>query len=105
VWFGASKPCSASGASLYAVDLAGHLRLLLEGPGALDVKDVSREGSVLLGQHSWRSVTRAWGPADQEERNLSWLEFSFPAGLSADGREALLSTVSTCSGGADTGLR
>jgi eukaryotic-like serine/threonine-protein kinase len=104
IWFGASKPCSASGAAIYAVDLAGHLRLLLEGPGALDIKDVAADGSVLLAQNLWRFVTRAWGPEQGHDRNISWLELSYSSDLSGNGRVALLNTVSECSGGASTGL-
>jgi WD40 repeat protein len=72
---------------LRAVDLRGRARVLGPLPGA--IVDVSRDGGVLMTTGRRGSGIRGRGPGDTEERELSWLEGSAAADLSADGRQVL----------------
>lgn len=74
------------GEELRAVSLSGRQRTLCQLPYELGLQDVARDGRVLvtLGQRSRRLFFR--GEHDERERELSWLDWSMPSGLSADGR-------------------
>jgi dipeptidyl aminopeptidase/acylaminoacyl peptidase len=73
-----------------AVDLSGRSRRVWRMPGALYLHDISRDGRVLVGRSNWRREIVGRGPGDTEERNLTWLDWSFPDDLSSDGRTVLL---------------
>jgi Tol biopolymer transport system component len=90
IWFtGSSEPGLPN--SLHAVDLEGKVRLVAQMPGLLELDDISRDGRVLLAHHTL--VNSLWGlaPGESVERNLTWLDLSVPAGLSADGKTILFS--------------
>jgi Tol biopolymer transport system component len=79
--------------SIYAMSLSGKRRLLASFPGDFALHDVSRDGRVLLERSTdeYQMIGRA---AEQSaERNLSWLDGSVPADLSADGRLLLFTEV------------
>src|SRR5712692_8690609 len=86
IWFTASK--TGTDRTLYAVTLNGKERMVLRLPGALMLMDIAKDGRVLLMRASWRreliGVT-----GDSRERELSWLDYSYPADLSADGKTIL----------------
>jgi dipeptidyl aminopeptidase/acylaminoacyl peptidase len=73
-----------------AVDLSGRRRRVWRVPGGMYLHDISRDGRVLVGRPNWRREIVGRGPGDAEERNLTWLDWSFPDDLSADGRIVLL---------------
>jgi len=86
VWFTAR----AMGADRYlsAVSLSGNERLVTRIPGTLILFDIWRDGRVLLARASRRR--EEMGSADgAKERDLSWLDYSWPADLSADGKTLL----------------
>jgi len=87
VWFTGSQKAIERG--LYAVDLQGRLRLMTEVPGAMTLLDVFRDGRVLASVSNMRREIMGLPAGETKERNLSWLEWSFPSGLSADGRMLL----------------
>ncbi len=87
IWFTASQTGAAR--SLYAVTLSGHERLVARVPGVLTLHDFSRDGRVLLGRESWRREVTGLSAAENEERDLTWLDWSFPTDLSADGKTLL----------------
>src|SRR5207248_6895504 len=58
-------------------------------PGALMLLDISKDGRVLLMRASWRRELIGVRTADTNERELSWLDYSYPADLSADGKTLL----------------
>jgi hypothetical protein len=89
IWFGGQT--STEHPALYAVDLAGRLRLVARVPGSLELFDISREGRVLLAQHAISRVVRGVFPASPQERDFAWLDRTIPAELSRDG-EVLLFT-------------
>jgi dipeptidyl aminopeptidase/acylaminoacyl peptidase len=71
---------------LYAVTLSGKLRVLATVTGSLTIQDVSRDGRVLLIDEMRRLGLSSLAPGASKERDLSWLDWSRPSGLSKDGR-------------------
>ncbi len=87
IWFTASK--SGVDRTLYAVSLAGKERMVLRLPGALMLFDIFKDGRVLMMRASWRRELIAMTADDAKQRDLSWLDYTYPAGLSADGKTLL----------------
>jgi serine/threonine protein kinase/dipeptidyl aminopeptidase/acylaminoacyl peptidase len=86
IWFTASK--SGTDRTLYATTLDGKMRTIARLPGALMLYDIARDGRVLLVRASWRRELIGFG-ADGKQRELSWLDYSYPAELSPDGKTLL----------------
>ncbi len=87
VWFTASK--TGTDRTLYAVTLDGKERMVLRLPGALMLLDIAKDGRVLLMRASWRRELIGVTDSDSKEHELSWLDYSYPADLSADGKTLL----------------
>ncbi len=87
VWFTASK--SGVDRTLYAVTMDGKERMVLRLPGALMLFDVFRDGRVLLMRASWRRELVGITEGDARQRDLSWLDYSYPAEISPDGKTLL----------------
>ena len=85
VWFTAG----VANRALYAVSLAGRQRIVTSVTGSLTLQDISRDGRVLMVDEQRRLGLVALAPGGRRERDLSWLDWSRPAGLSADGRSVL----------------
>ena len=87
VWFTASE----LGVDHYlsAVSLAGKERLVARIPGTLVVFDIWHDGRVLLARVGRRREVMALQEGEAKERDLSWLDYSYPADLSADGKIVL----------------
>ncbi len=89
IWFTATR--TGGDRSLYAVDLAGKVRILARVPGELTLLDVGKEGNVLLTRGIDRAGIVGLAPGETKERDLSWLDWSTPGDLSADGQSVLFS--------------
>ena len=87
IWFTATR--TGGDRSLYAVTPSGTVRLLARVPGELTLLDVRRDGNVLLTRGNDRAGMIGLAPGDSKERDLSWLDWSAPGDLSADGRTVL----------------
>ncbi|MGC2152952.1 MAG: protein kinase, partial [Terriglobales bacterium] len=87
VWFTASK--SGIDRTLSAVTLGGKERMVLRLPGALMLLDMGKDGRVLLMRASWRRELIGVASNENKQRDLSWLDYSYPAELSADGKMLL----------------
>ena len=87
VWFTASE----LGVDHYlsAVTVDGKERLVTRIPGTLLVFDIWRDGRVLLARAGRRRELMALYGGETKERDLSWLDYSYPADLSADGKTVL----------------
>ncbi len=87
IWFTASE----LGLFHYitAVDLSGKQRLVTRVPGSLVIFDIWRDGRVLLARADRRREVMAMSNGSTKERDLSWLDYSYPADLSADGKTLL----------------
>jgi len=87
IWFTATR--TGGDRSLYATDLSGKVRILARVPGELTIFDVGKEGNVLLTRGNDRAGMIGLAPGDQKEKDLSWLDWSVPGCLSADGKTIL----------------
>jgi serine/threonine protein kinase/dipeptidyl aminopeptidase/acylaminoacyl peptidase len=87
VWFTASE--TGNLLAVYAVDLAGHQRLVAGAPANLELFDIAADGKLLVSRSSWRRGMIGLAPGESTERDLSWLDWSRPGALSADGRLVL----------------
>ncbi len=87
VWFTATD--TGANLSLYAVNLSGVVRVIVRVPGGIRLQDVAPNGRVLMARGSSRVGTLGILPGDTRERDLSWLDYSFVADISADGRTLL----------------
>jgi len=94
IWFTAAK--SGERRDLFAVDLHGRQRTLLQIPGGITLQDISLDGRVLLTADNERIGTMALTAAS--ERDLSWLDMTFPLAISPNGKQVLLDEQSAQSG-------
>jgi len=70
----------------------GRLREIWRPPVGLVLLDIARDGRVLLTRTSLlRAETTIVETADGRDRDISWLSFSLPQGVSHDGRSVLFS--------------
>jgi Tol biopolymer transport system component len=101
IWISASQNSGIRG--IYAVGIKGKERPLLELPGNLTVKDVYRDGRVLLVRESNRRELRANVAGEQQERDLSWFDWTYPTDISRDGKTILFHEAGVA-GGKDFGV-
>ncbi len=94
IWFTAAK--SGERRDLFAVDLHGRQRTLLQIPGGITLHDISPDGRALLTVDNERIGTMAFSPAG--ERDLSWLDITYPLAISPDGKKVLLEDQSAQAG-------
>jgi eukaryotic-like serine/threonine-protein kinase len=87
IWFTASK--SGTDRTLYAATLDGKLRIVARLPGALMLLDIAKDGRVLLVRATWRRELMGITAGESKERELSWLDYTYPADLSSDGKTLL----------------
>jgi Tol biopolymer transport system component len=84
VWFTASN--SGVDRTLYAVDLQGRQRLITRVPGTLMLLDIARDGRLLMTRSSWRRELVGVYAGSDRDHDLSWLDYSYAADLSVDGK-------------------
>ena len=87
IWFTATRQGSAR--AVFAISLTGHERLVARMPGTLTLQDIYKDGRVLLARDSWRRELKGLPAGETKERDLSWLDYSYPAALSRDGKTLL----------------
>ena len=75
--------------ALYGVTVSGRQRLVTRVPADLTIQDTWRDGRVLLGRDSWRRGIIGEAPGQNTEHDLTWLDWSYPLSLSADGKTLL----------------
>ncbi len=87
IWFTASE----LGLFHYitAVTPSGQARLVTRVPGSLVMFDIWQDGRVLLARSDRRREVMGMYSGDSKERDLSWLDYSYPADLAADGKTLL----------------
>jgi eukaryotic-like serine/threonine-protein kinase len=100
IWFTATAV--GYGRYLSAVSPSGKQRLLAREPGTLTLQDISRDGRALITRDVPRVGMVGLAPGETKERDLSWLDWSAPKDLSADGK-TLLFTESGEAGGENYG--
>ena len=87
IWFTASK--SGVDRTLYAITLDGKERMVLRLPGAVMIFDIFKDGRMLLMRASWRRELIGMTADDAKQHDLSWLDYTYPADVSADGKTLL----------------
>jgi serine/threonine protein kinase/Tol biopolymer transport system component len=98
IWFTGAES-EGNGRSLDAVTLGGSRRILNRVPAALELEDIGRDGKVLLIRQSWRRELSGLIAGAAKEQDFSWLDYSFPAELSADGKVLLFDEEGVGGGG------
>ncbi len=89
IWFSSTR--IGYGRYLSAVNLSGKERLLAREPGTLTLQDVARDGRVLVTRDVPRVGMVGMTADNSKERDLSWMDWSAPRDLSADGKTLLFS--------------
>ena len=87
VWFTATE--LGIDRALYAVSLSGKKRLVARVPADLTLQDVLSDGRVLLARDNWRRGLIVNAAGDAEERDFTWLDWSYPVTLSDDSKTLL----------------
>ena len=96
VWFTAIDAGGTT--NLRAVTLDGRERVVHANPGALNLRDISPRGDVLLVRVTQSFTVHGRVPGEEAERNLSWFGNSYAMDLSADGATLLLGDWSSAAG-------
>ncbi|HLJ47990.1 MAG TPA: protein kinase [Bryobacteraceae bacterium] len=92
VWFSATR--LGDEPAIRAASLAGGERIVSQAPSFLLIRDISRDGSVLMAVTSTRIAMSFHSDAEGKDRDLSWLDTSKLFDLSSDGSQALFLEVS-----------
>ncbi|MEO8191954.1 MAG: protein kinase [Acidobacteriota bacterium] len=87
VWFTAAQV--GGNRALYSTTRSGKTRRRIWVPGALTLQDISKDGRILLTRETLRCEIFALPPGASKENDLTWLDWSLPAALSADGKRVL----------------
>jgi Tol biopolymer transport system component len=97
IWFTAGERGNIR--ALHAVDLTGEARVISRAPADLILHDVRPDGRALLSRNTSSRGMTGRPPGSTEEVPLSWLDWTYPGVLSADG-ETVLFTEQGEGGGA-----
>jgi WD40 repeat protein len=65
------------------------VRVLARGTGALTIQDISKTGQALVIQDKGRKEMAGLLPGSPAERDFTWLDWSLPRAISADGQTVL----------------
>jgi Tol biopolymer transport system component len=78
----------SGGRGISATSLSGKSRVVWNVPGGV-IRDIAGDGRALVALNSSRREIVGFSAADRVERNLTWLNWSFPSGISSDGKTAV----------------
>jgi Tol biopolymer transport system component len=87
VWFSAAR--TGLQRQIYAVDLAGRLRLAFRALGGVTVQDIASDGRVLVTRDEQRAGIAGEARGATREQDLSWRDWSLPQDISRDGKTLL----------------
>src|SRR5262249_18274499 len=93
IWFSCRELGGTGTIAVHAISPSGRHRVVARGPDQLVVKDVSREGRVLIERGDYSQTTICLPPAAPKEVDLSWHATSLVADLSNDGKKVLLNEM------------
>jgi Tol biopolymer transport system component/predicted Ser/Thr protein kinase len=79
---------SSGRGGISATSLSGRTRVVWNLPGGF-LQDIAPDGRVLCTVNSSRREIVGYSAAERAERNLTWLNWSFPKDISSDGRTVL----------------
>jgi eukaryotic-like serine/threonine-protein kinase len=96
VWFAAAS--SGGARALHAVTLNGSERRVLTVAGGLSLRDISRDGRVLISRDDEQLGIVFAGPGESEPRELPWEDMSMVMDISPDGKRILFGAEGENSG-------
>jgi Tol biopolymer transport system component len=96
IWFTAIE--TGNNRAILGLDLSGRTRLIGRIPGVSTIRDISKDGRVLLTNETFRVELHAQTRPGEKERELSWLDWSLATDIASDG-ETLLCTEAGEGGG------
>ena len=88
IWYTAAE--GGFNRAVHAVTLSGKTRLVGRVPGISTIRDISKDGHVLMTNESARLGILGRNPGDEKDRELSWLDYSLGSDLSLDGKLLLI---------------
>jgi DNA-binding winged helix-turn-helix (wHTH) protein/Tol biopolymer transport system component len=101
IWFTASR--TGVNRALYASSRTGTIRLVASIPGTMTLHDISPQGQVVLSRDALREVMSLGNVGEDQEKDVSWFDWSQPDDVSPDGRY-LLFTEGGEGGGREYGV-
>jgi Tol biopolymer transport system component/tRNA A-37 threonylcarbamoyl transferase component Bud32 len=87
VWYSAGY--GLSGTDVFAIDLRGRRRVLYRATGDVTLLDASRDGRTVLARQGNQREMRSLRAGETQERDLSWLDWTYPRAISRDGNLVL----------------
>jgi eukaryotic-like serine/threonine-protein kinase len=87
IWFTAALV--GGNRALWMTTPSGPTVLKVRVPGSLVLQDLSRDGTLLVTRDDIRSEMAAFTKGETKERELTWLDWSLPSAISADGKTVL----------------
>lgn len=87
IWFTATR--SGLEKSLWAVNLDGRVRLVAQTPGGLELHDIAPSGKALITRGNEHMAMLLGDLPHSSEQDISWLDWSRAAAISADGNTVL----------------
>ncbi|HTR01784.1 MAG TPA: protein kinase [Thermoanaerobaculia bacterium] len=88
IWYTAAE--NGFNRAVHAVTPSGKVRLVGRVPGISTIRDISKDGRVLMTNESARLGILARVPGDEKEHELSWLDYSLVTDITPDGQKILL---------------
>jgi eukaryotic-like serine/threonine-protein kinase len=88
IWYTAAE--GGFNRAVHAVTRTGKTRLVGRVPGISTIRDISKDGHVLMTNESARLGILARGQGEEKERELSWLDYSLVTDIAPDGQRILI---------------
>lgn len=96
IWFTAAR--TGAERSLMAVTLDGRTRLVAQTAGGMHLEDIARSGEVAVDRSNNHLVMSSGDLGDGSQQDRSWLDWSRPVAISADGSMILFDESGTGGG-------
>lgn len=96
IWFAAAR--EGINRALIAVSLDGRTRQVMQNSGDLQLRDIARSGKVLMSRGNQRILMATGKLGADSEQDISWLDWSQAAAISADGSSILFDESGTGGG-------
>ncbi len=77
------------GGQFRTVSTSGKVRPLMSVPGGIILEDVAADGRILAKRTNYRREIVGFAPGEARDRNLTWLDWSYPDDISDDGSVVL----------------
>ncbi|HEY3205306.1 MAG TPA: hypothetical protein VGL03_16780, partial [Thermoanaerobaculia bacterium] len=87
IWFTATRV--GGNRSIHSTTPGGKDRERVRVPGTLTLQDIARDGRLLVARDTFRYEMVVLPRGESKERDLTWLDFSSLAAISADGKRIL----------------